>query len=456
MNETRRLCEHAAGITVAKLPPKVVEQAKQLTLDMLGVAVRAQHDCDSSPSIARTVDMLCGGEGTATAAGHRRLYPPHYAALLNGAYAHSLEFDDTHAAGSIHPGAPVIAAALAMAEDGKSDGATLVAAIVAGYEVACRISLGLTPTVHLNKGFHPTATCGTFGAAAAAGVCLGLPVDTLESALGICGSLAAGSMQYMEDGSWNKRVHSGTASHNGVMAALFAKNGLVGARQAVEGRRGFLHAYSDAGRPEKVLEGLGTVWAVADTGVKLYPTCRSTHSPMDSILHIMRTEGLSGPEVKGIRIGISTKGVDLVGAPEARKREPQNDVDAQFSMHWTGAVAALKGRMTWGDYALLRDPEVLDLARRITVFVDPEADAMWPGHFASSVVIEARGREYRRFVNDCAGDPALPVTWADLESKFLGLAEQKLGGERCRRIIGHVKKLEALADLKPLTALLRV
>jgi len=455
MNETHILARHATSLDLAELPARLVDKTKQHILDTLGIIVRAQHDSESSHVFANSVASLCGPDGNASAIGHERSYPPHYAALLNAAYAHSIEFDDTHAAGSIHPGAVVVPAALAVAEESGATGALLLLAVVAGYETACRVSMGLPSTAHLNRGFHPTATAGTFGAAAAAAVAAGCEAGVLEHAFGLCGSMAAGSMQFQEDSSWNKRFHVGMAAHNGLLALRFATNGILGATQALEGKRGFWKAYGGDPQPQAATEALGQRWMVNETGFKPYPTCRSTHSPIDSILHLMRSENLHADDIESMHIGLSVKGVDIVGSPEESKRIPKDDVDAPFSMHWTAAVAAIKNRMSWADHGLVHDPAVLALAQRITVGPDAACDALWPGHFASLVVIRARGREYRRFVEDAKGDANLPMTWSELEEKFHSLCEDRLPMEVRLRIVAMVHDLENLEDISPMMRLLR-
>lgn len=455
MDETLRLARHASTITAAQLPAAVIDKARQHVLDTVGVMIRARHAVESSTVFTRTVEELCGEGGVATAAGHRRLYPPQYAALLNGAYGHSIEFDDTHGAGSIHPGCTVIPAALAAGEAAAANGASFIAAVVAGYEMACRVSLPLPPTAHLNRGFHPTATCGTFGAAAAAAVATGCDAAQMRNAIGLCVSMAAGTMQSMDDSSWNKRFHAGMASHNGVVAARFARNGALGTELALEGRRGFWNAYGTEPRFERAFEALGERWEIMETGFKPYPTCRSTHSPIDLILAMMRDEQLAAREIESMQIGLSVKGVDLVGAPEDFRRKPKDDVDAPFSMHWTAAVAVLKGRMTWNEYELVHDPEVLAMAQRITVGVDPQCTALWPGHFAARVVIHARGRRYERFVEDAKGDAQIPMTWADLEDKFHSLAEVTFPKATRDRIVATVRAIDEVDHLSRLTSLLR-
>ncbi len=456
MELTRRLAEHALSVETERLPSLAIEKTKQCILDLLGIAICARHDAESSPVFAATVDeLLAGGSGRTTAVGHRHGFPAHYAALLNGAYGHSLDFDDTHTKGSIHPGAPTIPAALAAAEEAGASGPTLIAAVVAAYEVTCRLSMALTPKVHYDRGFHPTATCGTFGAAAGAAVAWGLSRETLEHAFGLSGSMAAGSLQFLENGAWNKRLHVGMAAHNGILAARFARNGAVGASHPIEGNAGFLRGYTDAPRPERLTEAMGERWEIVETALKPYPACRFTHSPIDSLIALVTEENLRPEEIESLSVGLAAKGVDLVGAPAEHKKDPRNIVDGQFSMHWTAAVAALKRRFTWADYALIRDPDVLDLVRRSEVVFDAESERAYPDHFASTVCVRARGREYRRFALDPKGEPSLALTWDDVIAKFSGLVEKSVDAARSEQIVAAVRSLDTLSKVGELTALLR-
>ena len=239
---TRRLAEFAAGIDFASLDSDVVERTRMLLLDQVGISIRGRNDAGLSASMAAALRQLGLGSGNASVIGDGAAYSPPAAALFNGNLGHSLDFDDTHASGSIHPSAPIVPAALAAAEMVGANGRTVVAAVVAGYEVQIRLSLALGPSDHYRQGFHPTPTCGVFGAAAAAGRVLGLDASQVEDAFGLCGSLAAGSMQFLVDGAWNKPFHTGYAAMNGLVAACMAREGFRGAREAIEGRAGFLHA----------------------------------------------------------------------------------------------------------------------------------------------------------------------------------------------------------------------
>src|SRR5688572_33221863 len=206
---TRELSEFIAGMSYDALPADVRDRVKALALDTVGIMLRARNDAESTPSMISAAALLGFTGGACTVIGDSAGYTPPGAAMLNGTLAHSLDFDDTHAPGSLHPSAPITPAALAAAEMSACDGRTLIAAIVAGYEFQIRLSLALDPAAHYDRGFHPSATCGAFGAAAAAGRLLGLDAEGHVNAFGIVLSMSAGSMQFLVNGAWTKRSHVG-------------------------------------------------------------------------------------------------------------------------------------------------------------------------------------------------------------------------------------------------------
>ncbi len=182
---TAELSGFAAGISYDGLPAEVVERTKMLVLDLVGIALRARHDAESTPALFAALEHLGLGGGAARVIGEEAQFAPPAAALLNGALGHSLDFDDTHARASLHSSAPIVPAALAAGEMTGAHGREVIAAIVAGYEVQIRLGLALPPKDHYVRGFHPSATCGAFGAAAAAGRVLGLTPEQMANAFGI-------------------------------------------------------------------------------------------------------------------------------------------------------------------------------------------------------------------------------------------------------------------------------
>src|ERR1051325_11476296 len=255
-HETETLAGYVADLRFDDIPPQVLERARVLTLDFLGSAIRARSEAESTPSLLKMLEALAlDGNGEATVFGDTKTWTPAVAALLNGALGHSLDFDDTHADSSLHASAPVVPAAFAVGEMVGASGREVLTAIVAGYEVCCRLGNALDPTSHYARGFHPTATAGTYGAAAAAGKLFGLSREQIVATFGVSGSQAAGSLQFLVNGAWNKRYQVGAAAMNGVIAATLARNNFVGSSESVEGKHGLLVGYSDDAHPDQANAG---------------------------------------------------------------------------------------------------------------------------------------------------------------------------------------------------------
>src|SRR5438034_966644 len=275
-----QLGREVVAIRDGSLPPDVVARALDLLRDHLGVALGGAGE-ESSVVLRRGLAAL-GLRGGATVLGTAERLPAPHAALANGAAAHALEMDDTHQGGSLHLGATVFPAALAAAELGGAGGERVLRAAVAGYEVAARLAMALGPAAHYRRGFHLTATCGAFGAAAAAGVVLGLDAAAIAAALGIAGSQAAGSMEFLADGSWTKRFQTGWAACAGLHAAALAQAGFSGPATILEGRFGFLHAYSDGATTAPLAAREG--YELMRTSVKPHACCRYMQGPIDAVL----------------------------------------------------------------------------------------------------------------------------------------------------------------------------
>ena len=355
---TNALAGFAAGLTLGALPADVAGRARLLVLDLVGCIVRARHDAESTPPLMAAARALGVASGNNGVFGDCARYTPAGAAFLNAALGHSLDFDDTHAAGSLHPGAPVIPAALAAGEMAGASGRDVLAAIIAGYEVTCRVALALPAGEHYARGFHPTATCGVFGATAAAARVFGLSAEDTASALGIALSQASGSLQFLANGAWTKRFQVGWAAMGGLTAATLAREGFRGAAAALDGEHGFLRAYAPAPVPERAVQDLGAVFELMATGVKPYPSCRYGHAGIDAALALRAEHGIQPSAVRRVTLGLPDAGMRLIGAPAERKADPRSVVDGQFSGPFVIAAALATGEMGWDSYRLLHDPAI--------------------------------------------------------------------------------------------------
>ncbi len=453
---TRTLAAFAAGLSYDALPPEVRERAKALALDLVGIMVRARNEAESTPAMIAAAGHLGLAGGACTVIGDAAGYTPPGAAMLNGTLAHSLDFDDTHAPGSLHPSAPIVPAALAAAEMAGADGKALIAAIIAGYEVQIRLALALDPAAHYDQGFHPTATCGAFGAAAAAGRLLGLDAEGHANAFGIVLSMSAGSMQFLVNGAWTKRSHVGHAAMCGLIAATLAREGYKGASEAIEGKWGFLHAYAPAADAAKAVDGLGSRWETMKIAVKPYPSCRYSHAPLDGILALAREHGIKAEEVEEVAVGLPEPGWKLIGDPESAKQAPKSVVDGQFSMAFCASVALRNGGFAWDDYARhLGDPATLALCKRVRARVDPKAQADFPAEMSGSVRIKTARGAFETYVRVPRGEPANFLSAAELRAKFDGLAGPYLPARRRDEIAGALLALEQVKDVGALLRLAR-
>jgi 2-methylcitrate dehydratase PrpD len=450
---TETLAEFCAGLTLQQFPGEVVERTPMLLLDLLGSVVRARREAAVTPSLLAAVEALGLAAGEARVFGDPRSYGPAGAALLNGALGHALDFDDTHAAGTLHPGAAVIPAAIAAGEMCGALGADLLAGIVAGYETACRLALALPAGDHYARGFHPSATCGVFGAAAAAGRVFRLGGSQIASALGSALSQSAGSLQFLVNGAWTKPYQVGSAAMAGLTAAALARQGFRGAAEAIEGRHGFLQGYAPAPRPERVVADLGRVYELMATGVKPYPSCRYGHAGIDAVLALRREHGLVAETVDSIGYGLSRAGLLLVGAPLAKKQNPQNIVDAQFSAPFVLSVALATGKVGWDSYRLLDDPGIRSLLGKVTCVHDSEIEAEFPANMSGKITVVSAGRTMVRKVVVPYGEPSNFPSRETLRAKFDGLASASLGAAGAARLADAVLRLPHLSSVAELTVL---
>ena len=358
------------------------------------------------------------------------------AALVNGASAHAYELDDYHNA-KLHPGSVVIPAALALGEAEDSDGALVETAIAAGYEIMIRTSLALDPSAARLKGWHLTAVCGTFGAAAAAAVLLRLDPERTAWALGLAGTQSGGLFAFTTDGSNSKRLHPGRAAQSGIMAAELAARGLSGPTSIYEAEDGgFLQAFVDAPDASRLVDGLGSQWLAADTAFKPYSCCGSLHSHVDAALQLRERYR---PGV-AVRVGLP-KVVDVqCGYPY----EPGSELNAQMSARYCVAVGLLDGAVLPGQFLPERiaDPEVTRLAQSVELVWDRQLDDLYPRLFAGWVEVEGE----RVFLTNPSGNPANPEMPDSLRRKFATLVQPVLGE-------GGARGLEAiLEDLDSTTA----
>lgn len=412
-----------------------------LLLDWLGNAIGGSRG-DSSAALARHLDRRAS-RGESTAIGRREGLDACWAALANGQSAHVLECDDTHQASSSHPGAAVWSTVLALAEREDATLGDAKAAAVVGYEVVGRLGEALGPAEHYARGFHPTGTCGAIGCAAAAARLLGLDARTTAHALGIATSQAAGSMEFLADGAWTKRLHPGWAALAGIVAADLASAGFTGPASALEGRSGFLASHSASPRPGRLVDGLGRDLVIDRTSIKAHACCRYEQAPIDGLLRLREEHHLAPDDVTGVRIGMLAAGWDIVAEPRERKLAPGSVVDAQFSMPFGAACAIVRGRASVREHsaATLADPVIRSVMERVECVRDPALDARYPRQWPAWVEVRTRdGRTLSARVDHPRGDPENPLSRTERIAKVTELAAGVLPAERLQAIVAAVEE----------------
>jgi len=450
------LAEFCAAIAWSNLPAMVRARTQELVLDFVGVALRGSRAQSSAP--VQTVAQRFGPERGASLIGRDAFASAPWAGLANAASAHALELDDVTARSSLHPGVVVIPTALAVGEELHRSPTRVLEAIVAGYEVIIRVGDALNAESAYRRGFHPTGVAGAFGAAIAAGRLLDLDVAGLIRALGIAGTMASGSLEYLSDGSWTKRLNPGWAAHSGIVAAHLASEGFIAPATALDGPHGLLRGYTDEPRPELLTRDLGRSFAIMSVSIKPYACCRYNHGLIDGVLQLQRAHGIRPQDVERIRLGVLSGGALLVAEPIDEKRAPRNVVDAQFSAPFAAAVALARGSAGLNDYtqANVDDPLIRGLMSRTDCHRGADLDAAYPDHWPATVEMRLRdGRELSVRIPDPTGDPANPVGSRELRDKFQELAGAVIGHEAALELAGRCLEFEAELDLDRFTALLR-
>lgn len=416
-NLTRAMARWIAELSFDDLPPRTRDVIGAALLDTLGAGLYG-----ATTPWARTVrDWAEREQPKAPAASVWGAATPSLkavdAALVNGVAAHAFELDDYHNA-KIHPGAPVIPAALAMAEAIDASGRALVTALAAGYEVMIRTALAVDPVAGRMRGWHLTGITGPFGAAAACASLLGLDAGRTAWALGLAGTQGAGLFAFNADGAMSKRLHPGRAAHAGVLAAELAHAGFTGPTQIYEADDGgFLKAHSDSPHPERLLDGLGHRFHLDATSFKSYSCCGSLHSYVDAALELRAKLGPPRDPSVPVRVGLSR----VVDVQCGFAYEPSTVMHAQMSLRYAVAVALVEGAVLPREFApeKLHDPVITGLTERIELVPDPALDRLYPEHFAGWVSIGAE----RVDILDPTGSAERPMDRAALGRKFRGLLD---------------------------------
>ena len=449
MTAAESIAGFATSISLDEIPVEVVEHAKLHVLDVLGCGL-AGHATGNGVEGRATMSEL-GGEPQATVIGLTGRVPAANAAFANAMLCHGLDFDDTHSDSVSHVSTVVAPAALAAGELYGAPGHDVLAAIVAGNEVVCRVGMAASGKFH-ERGFHPTAICGIFGAVASVSRLAGLDDETTTRALGIAGSMASGLFAYLADGTPTKPIHPAWAAHGAHLATRLAHHGAVGPRSVLEGKFGLYHAFVGAAEGEIDITGqladLGERWETPRIAYKPYPVCHFMHGSLGATADALRGRLFRAEEIADVVVTVPEAGVSLVLEPADRKRTPRSEYEGKFSLQYSAASMLVRGRVAVEDFTdeAIADPEVLAVAHKVRY---ETADyPTYPQAFPGGVRVTLTSGE--TLASDFPyqqGGPENPMSAAEVQAKFRDNAGLVLSGSASDALAEAVLSLDRQSDL---------
>jgi 2-methylcitrate dehydratase PrpD len=450
---SQQIAELAVNLRYEDLPVNVRAKAANLLMDLLGSMIGSKKIVSSR--IATELALELGGPAESSVIGYGRKVATPNAAFANAMQGYAFDFADDHNESNAHPSVASIPASLAVGEKLHASGKDVIEAIALGNEVVCRLGSAFLGKTYY-QGFHPSSTCGTFGATISAAKLLKLGVEQIVNAQGIAGSQVGGLMAWNTSGSYTKRLQAGHPAMVGIISALMAQKGFNGPPEIIEGRDGFMQAYSYQLQYDTryITEGLGQEWTFANSSIKVYPCCRYSAGHLDACLDIYARYKPDWTRIQRIFIRSSDYTIRLLAMP--RKRDPQNIVDTQFSMPWQAAIALIDGKIdvdTFTEENIYR-PDVRELMKKVDWVVDDEFERRYPEHYSCAVTVTmADGTEYTSVIDDPKGDYRNPVTQQDMEDKFRKLARRELEADRVERVIEFVQNVDQVDDIGALFTL---
>ncbi|MCM3886694.1 MmgE/PrpD family protein [Frankia sp. R82] len=424
LDEVGDFAEHVAA---AGLPAHRLRQSARAVFDTVGNMVLGSAQ-PLSHNVAQATQHW-GQDESASVIGQCRRAPVGTAAFVNGTFAHSMDFDDTHLPSVLHPSASVVPAVLAIGEATGAAGPRSLAAIAVGTELCIRLGMAgydaeNANSIFFDRGQHATSICGTIGAAVAAAMLLSGDSRSVVAAASIAASMGSGIIECNRTGGTVKQIHTGWAAHCGIAAAQLAASGITGPPTALEGRFGFFQAFCGTrARPETVTADLGQNWHSDALRIKPYPCNLFTHAGIDAAVEL-RTRGVRPAEITALRLGVPGPVLRTIAEPAEIKAAPTSGYGGAFSGPYTVA-AAMYGGGGLGLYIddftdeAVRRPDILALAAKVTCYADPECTALFPRQVPATLTAHlADGRVEESTRLDGRGGPRQPLSDDELSLKF--------------------------------------
>jgi 2-methylcitrate dehydratase PrpD len=446
-NPLLALAEHAASWRGRSLLPEVERHARRALLDWFAALLPG---CRRPPATLLAAALAAErGPGRAICYVDGERSGLRHAALVNAAASHAVEFDDIYRDAGYHPACPTIGAALAAAQAQDATQEDLLRAIVAGYEVSCRIGVAVQPSHY--RYWHTTGTVGTFGAAAATAVLMGCDAARTAHAIATAATFAGGLQQAFRGAGMSKPLHPGHAADAGALAAIAASAGVTGALDVLHGPVGFAAATSeDTGKWDKALAGLGERFAITAMTFKNHGCCGHIFAALDAVHDLRAEHGFTASDVARIHVGGYSATKEVCDRPFATTEQ-----EARFSVQYcVGAMLVLGGvRLASFEPESLTNPAIRAIMPKVSVSLDPELADAYPGRRAAKVTIELHdGRRLFRHQPTRKGDPDAPLSDAELSDKFRELTAPVIGDAAAAALLDELWHGDALPGAIPLLA----
>lgn len=449
MTPSATLAEYVARFSYEQAPPPVIDRAKQIFVDTLGCAVAgytaAREECGWILGLVKqlggTPEATVWMDGFRTSSVH--------AALANGTMIHTVDFDDTHPGSVSHLGASLLATVLAVGERTGASGRDVLAALVAGYEVGARVGNAVNKDGRTHYRFwHPTATVGTIGAAAAAAKLMGLDADRIEQAIGLAVDQAAGFRYCIDHGDFSKSLHPGWAAMRAVLSAQLMTLGVTGPKGLLESDAGFCRATSASPSLEELTRGLGAEFEILRDALKFYPTIHCSHTAIEATLGVVARHDVAPEDVDRVDVRIS----DLAKG-QGMNPDPVTPLAARLSIPFCVATAVLRRHVRLEDFTeeQLHDPAIRAFIPKVNVIPERAFNLQYPAGFVADLTLRTRrGREHRAFLVYPRGHPDRPAGEAEVLEKYRALTALTWPPARAEQVLGILRELEKLESVREL------
>lgn len=435
----KKFAQFIVRTNYSSLPKEVIAQAKERIMDTLGAALAGAAHWEYRENFLAACRKLGGGD-TAVFTGGKKEFPLARAAMINATFAHVIELDDGHKNAGVHCGAAVVPVALTLGEALGSTGEEIITAVVIGYDLVYRLASNMAP-YQIQKGFHPSGNDDTIGCMAVAGKLLGLTAEQLENGLGLSALYASGLMEATVTGQASKCIQVGNAAYNGIAAAYYAQQDMVGSVSAFEGKTGFFQVKSQDVDSEKVCQGLGETFLIGDTYSKMYPTARHSQPAIEAVLDLVEEYVFDWFQVQRVWVGTHQVAYDMTSIIKT----PKNSSEAKFSLPYGVALALHEHCFGAGhlEEQYTQDPINRQLAQMVSVEVDPDVQALYPKRRGARVKVFLKdGTVYEKELYDLKGSPGNPIGWIELEKKFRANVSSALSFEQTERLLDLIRQLD--------------